>query len=567
MKKEKELHIDKVVQPGDPEFAGPLIKSPDGDVKDKSITLIVGEYRMNNFVNSSVIRSYATTAESIINNMNHFYFNFKHKCYEEKLISAIGIDTDISKFILRSVSKSKNTDTEEITNIIMRHLDTFFEDEYLADVAEYVIRHMYYDEEVYDNNINNYEASLDPVGVCIVLMISVISKQIWLVCKRVMNPAKIKRQSISLDVLKTKVNIECFEKAIQRCSYVYCNTQIRNWDGEVYNFQEKFMKFFMDRMEKTIDQNLDFIDAKHSLLGTTEASIVFSSYEALYDAIRRLGLSFGYKPELLNGMSIESYLLKYHKYEMKVRESDPEAYVYIKDLDMFGFNMNRVSKYIMRALAQHVAYNGPRKKEEVIVSVAEHNADAEDQVSRRDKLLKKEDIINPEQKRVNEQIKVCLIDELRKKLDETDLLDQKSTRNLSRNTLNITLMSMYLDAYGIRVGNPLTYMNMEDFSIAILALRKWELLEKYPSIREALISEKNTNRSFSEYNKIEAFIEKEFSDYINKDVLMNTIVSILEYKYTKNVDVSNETLYVDVEIVTEEMLNFLKDFYELMKND
>lgn len=555
------------IQPGDPFLTGPLVKSPDGDMKDKNISLITENFKQNIFVNAQHIRSYATTAEKIINNVNHFYNVFKDKRYENMLAEAASkLDSKLREYLLRTSVKSESTDLQNVSDIICDVLDMFFTDAYLEDVAKYVEKYSYYDDKTYDAAKKNYSSSLDPTGIKIILMISVVLKQIWLLTKRTINATKISRNTIDIQLLNGKVTIRIFERAMGRCAWVYTNTCPTNWDS-TYNIHDKFITYFMDRCHKAITDNIEHINSKHAVLGTTEANITTSTYMTLCETVRKLTLVVGYKPGLIPNEDLELFMNQNFKQQVATKDQ----YIYVSDLELFGFNISRTVKYIVSGLNSHVSFNGPRKKQQVAATIAAGPKDDEDDsVSRRDKLLKKDDILNPEQKRINEMIKLSLIENLSNKLNSsTDMMIVNAVKKLSRNTLNMTVLSMYMDYLGVYTGNPISYMNMYDFAIALVAVTKWKLLEPYPIIIEGLLAEKN-DKSFVEINdieKIDKFMSDNFADDINKDAIQNAITSILSSSYGALNSIDDDSMVVrSFRIPTDDLLNFFYD-YKLHRDD
>lgn len=555
------------IQPGDPFFTGPLVKSPDGDMKDKNISLITENFKQNIFVNAQHIRSYATTAEKIINNVNHFYNVYKEKRYENMLAEAAArLDSKLREYLLRTSVKSETTDLQNVSDIICDILDVFFKDAYLEDVARYVEKYSYYDDRTYDAAKKNYAASLDPTGIKMILMISVVLKQIWLLTKRTINATKISRNSIDIQLLNNKVTIRIFERAMGRCAYVYMNMYNTMWDSPA-DISTKFVSYFMDRCDKAITDNIGHINSKHAVLGTTEANITTSTYMTLCETVRKLTLVIGYKPGLIPDDDLELFMNKNFKQQVLTNDQ----YIYVEDLELFGFNISRVVKYIVSGLNSHVSFNGPRKKQQVAATIAAGpESDDDDSVSRRDRLLKKDDILNPEQKRINEQIKCALVEKLANKMNSSsDMMLVNAVKKVERNTLNMTILSMYIDYLGIYTGNPLSYMNNFDFGVTLVSVTKWKLLEAYPGIREALLSKKNDKifLDIKDVNKIEKFINENFYDDINKDAIHTAIISITSSNYTMMHTLEEHSITAKAfTIPIDEVLKFFYD-YKLHRDD
>lgn len=565
-KEDKEMSPSDRIQPGDPFFTGPLVKSPDGDLKDKNISLITENFKQNIFVNAQHIRSYAITAEKTINNINHFYNVMKDKRYENMLAeTAAKLDSKLREYLLRTSSKSESTDLQNVTAIICDILDVFFKDSYLEDVARYVERYSYYDDKTYDEAKKNYASSLDPTGVKMILMISVVLKQIWILTKRTINSTKISRNSIDIQLLNSKVTIKIFERAMERCAYVYMNVYQTTWDSPS-DISTKFVSYFMDRCDKVISDNIAHINSKHAVLGTTEANITTSTYMTLCEAVRKLTLVIGYKPGLIPNDDIEAFMNKNFKQQVATNDQ----YIYVNDLDLFGFNISRVVKYIVSGLNSHVSFNGPRKGQQVAATIAAGpENDEDDSVSRRDRLLKKEDILNPEQKRINELIKTSLVEKLSSKLDTSiDIMLVNSVKKVERNTLSMTVLSMYMDYLGVYTGNPLSYMNTFDFAVTLVATSKWKLLEPYPTIREALLSRKNEKSflSIQDIDKISEFIERVFGDDINRDAIQTAITNILTSDYTAVNTLDEGLMSRSFTINIDELLGFMHD-YKIHRDD
>lgn len=556
-KKDKEKKIEDTMMYGDPFVTGPLIKAPDGDEKNKNIALILDGYKINIFVNKSNIRNYSDTAEITLNNLNHYYaFNKDYKFENIMVKSAYMIDEKIQEFILLTDNRSSDTDTEIIAEMVSNILiEQFLTDIVISRTKLYVDKFIHYDDEQYKDALANYQKSLDIDGVKISIIIGTLLKPIWFIMKRSINETKIKRKTVDLKILYSKITIAVFEACIQRCSYIY-STLMPDWNGEVYDFHTHVLAYFLERCDKAINDHIDFINRKHAVLGNTEASVLSSVYEAFSDILKKNKLIYAYKPGLIKG-DVETFIKEKYKQQKETKD----AFIYVPEMEMFGFNVMQFIKYVTISVDRHLMFNSYKKKEYVITSIAEPSkTDSGEGLSRRDKVLRKDDIINKEQKRINEDITKHLI----RTLEPIDnhKYEIVSTNKVSRNILNMTLLPIFLDVLDVTIGNPLAYVNTNEFYKLLAAVSNWNLLEKYHTLSTALLCNKGTDAVYVNVDLLNKYCDEHFSNNMNRDIIYNTALSILCTKWSYMDYVKH-----DIEIDIHELFAFFKEIQELREKE
>lgn len=556
--KKKKEKLDKRVMFGDPHLTGPLIKAPDGAEKNKSVAIIINNcYKINTFVNKLFIRSYADTVEKITNNLNHFYLYNKEYRFENTLLdAALKIDSKIKEFLLETNVRHEDTDMDVLTDIASEILiDSFLTDEMLLRTKAYVDDHIYYDENVYKEASNNYQKSLDIDGIKISLILGTIIKPIWLILKRNINAFKISRKSVDPKTLASKITIRVFEACVQRVSFIYSSSK-PDWNGEIYDYHTKVLSYFMDRCDKAIADNSDHINNKHAILGSTEAGTTSSAYETLADALKKTSLLYAYKPGLIEGDVEEHIKKKYHQELVS-----GEQFIYVKDPKMFGFNALEFISFTTVTVDQHVKFKSYGKKEEVITTIAKGTTkDSESEgLSRRDKILRKDDIINKEQKRINDQITQAFMRSLEDPAKRYEIVE---ANKISRNVLNTTIIPIYLDAMDVTIGNPLAYVNMFEFYKLIASVSQWDVLSKYHTLSTAMLCNKSTEAVTVNIELVTQYCNELFADDMNYDIIFNTAISILSTKWSYIYNVKH-----DIEIDTHELFAFFKDVRDLRKEE
>lgn len=558
MAKEKEKKVEDMMMYGDPFVTGPLIKSPDGDEKNKNISLIVDGYKINIFVNKSNIRNYSDTAEITLNNLNHYYaFNKEYKFENIMADAAYKIDENIKEFILLTDNRTTDTDTEIVSEFVSNILiEQFLTDQVISRTKIYVDKFTYYDDEQYKEAVANYQKSLDIDGVKISIIIGTLLKPIWFIMKRSINESKIKRKTIDLKILYSKIIIAVFEACVQRCSYIY-STMMPDWNGEVYDFHTHVLSYFLERCDKAINDHIDFINRKHAVLGNTEASVLSSVYEAFSDILKKNKLIYAYKPGLVKG-DLETHIKEKYKQQKETKD----AFIYVKEMDMFGFNVMQFIKYVTISVDRHLMFNSYKKKEYIITSIAEPSkTDSGEGLSRRDKILRKDDIINKEQKRINETITKHLIRSLEHTID-SHKLDIVSTNKVSRNVLNMTIIPIFLDAMDVTIGNPLAYVNTVEFYKLLVATSNWGILEKYNTLSMAMLCNKGTDAVAVNIDLVGQYCEQYFKNDLNKDIIYNTALSICCTKWSYMDFVKH-----DIEIDVHELFAFFKEIQDLREKE
>ena len=556
-KSSKKDKLDKRLMFGDPYLTGPLIKAPDGIEKNKNLAVIINGYKINIFVNKTNIRSYADTIEKITNNLNHFYLYNKEYRFENVLVDAAYlIDAKVKEFLLETDTKQQDTDMDVIANLASDTLiDSFLTDEMLQRTKAYIDDHTYYDENSYKEAINNYQKSLSIDGVKICLMIGTLIKPIWLILKRNINSYKIKRKTINTKVLASKITIKVFEACIQRASFIYSSSQ-PDWDGTVYDFHGKVLTYFMDRCDKAIADNDDHIMTKHAILGSGEAVTMASAYETFAYALKKTSLSYAYKPGIVEG-DVEEYIRQ--KYHQELLSG--EQFIYVKDPKKFGFNVLEFISFTTVTVDQHVKFKTYGKKEDVVVTIAKGTTKDSEQegLSRRDKILRKDDIINKEQKRINDQITQALMRDLEDPGKRYEIIE---ANKIARNVLNTTVIPIYLDVMDITMGNPLAYVNIFEFYKLVAAVSQWDIISKYHTLSTALLCNKSTEAVSVNVSLIQQYCDEYFSDDMNKDIIFNTAMSICSSKWTYIYNVKH-----DIEIDIHELFAFFKDVQALRKEE
>lgn len=558
-KEDKKLKLDKRLQFGDPYLTGPLIKAPDGDEKNKNVAIIVNNYKIDVFVNRQSIRSYANTVEKITNNLNHFYLYNKEYRFENVLVeAAYKIDRKIEEFLLETDIRHQDTDMDIITEIAAQILiDAFLTDEMLMRTKAYIDDHTYYDEESYKEALNNYQKSLDINGIKISLMIGTIIKPIWLILKRNINAAKIKRKTVDTKVLSSKITIKVFEACIQRASFIYSSSQ-PDWNGEIYDFHNNVLSYFLDRADKAITDNNDHIKKKHAILGSTEAGTTSSTYETYADVLKKTSLLYAYKPGLITEDDIEVHIKK--KYHQELLSG--EQFIYVKDSGMFGFNALEFISFITVSVDKHVKFKSYGKKEDVITSIAsggDAKGDDSEGLSRRDKILRKDDIINKEQKRINDQITQHFVSGLQDPANKYEIV---AANKVNRNVLNMTILPIYLDIMDITVGNPLAYVNTFEFYKLVAAVSQWDVLEKYHTLSTAMLCNKGVDAVATNVSLIQQYCDEYFADDMNKFIIFNAAMAICSTKWTYIYNVKH-----DIEVDIHELFSFFREIQILRKEE
>ena len=555
--KKKKEKLDKRVMFGDPHLTGPLIKAPDGAEKNKSVAIIINGLKINVFVNKQYIRSYANTVEKITNNLNHFYLYNKEYRFENVLLeAALKIDSKIKEFLLETDIRHEDTDMDVLANIASDILiESFLTDEMLLRTKDYIDDHTYYDEAVYKEAANNYQKSLDIDGIKISLMLGTIIKPIWLIIKRNINNFKINRKSVNIKALSSKITIKVFEACVQRSSFIYSSSK-PDWNGEVYDFHNKVLLYFMDRCDKAISDNSDHINNKHAILGSTEAGTTSSAYETLADALKKTSLLYAYKPGMVIG-DIEDHIKK--KYYQEIAAG--EEFIYEKDPTLFGFNVLEFISFTTTTIDQHVKFKTYGKKEEIITTIAKGTTkDSETEgLSRRDKILRKDDIINKEQKRINDQITQDIIIKLEDPAKRYEIVE---LNKVSRNVLNTTIIPIYLDVMDITIGNPLAYVNTLEFYKLVASVSQWDMLARYHTLSSAMLCNKSTDVVPVNIELVKQYCDDLFNEDLNKDIIFNTAMSILSSKWVYIYNTKHE-----IEIDIHELFAFFKDVRDIRKEE
>lgn len=549
----KDKKIDDYMHYGDPFYTGPIIKSTDGDEKNKTIGLITKGYKINTFVNKQNIPNYATTVEILANALNHFYYYNKSYEFESILAeTAILIDNKIKDFLLYTDVRYSDTDMDILTNMVSEILIEHFTDELLLKRTKaYVEQYTYYDMDVYEDAVNNYQKSLTYDGIKVSVMLSIILKMLWFVTRRCISKLKISRSTIDVSLLRSRINIVVFEAIVRSCSYIYSVTQ-PDWDGvTIFDFHEEVIGYFLDRSDKDISENLSFMNRKHAVLGNTEAAILSSVYKAFSDTLNKVKLLFAYKPGIVKDDDIEAFMKKNY-YQDYISKND----IYVKDTECFGYNGSSVIQYIRIAIDNHVQFNSFQRKEKIVTTIADPPKDDEDSgLSRREKILRKDDIINKEQKRINEQITKSFISRLHYDPDKLSIIDMNK---VSRNILNMTIIPIYLDYMDITIGNPLGYVTTQEYYILLAAVASWDILNKYNTLAEAMLCNKSQEPADVPVFIIQQYCDELFHGDMNKDIIYQTALNIMSTKWTY----TSATKH-DIEIDVHQLFSFFKDVYDL----
>lgn len=549
----KDKKIDDYMHYGDPFFTGPIIKSTDGDEKNKTIGLITKGYKINTFVNKQNIPNYATTVEILVNALNHFYYYNKSYEFESILAeTAILIDNKIKDFLLYTDVRYSDTDMDILTNMVSEILIEHFTDELLLKRTKaYVEQYTYYDMDVYEDAVNNYQKSLTYDGIKVSVMLSIILKMLWFVTRRCISKLKISRATIDVSLLRSRINIVVFEAIVRSCSYIYSVTQ-PDWDGvTIFDFHEEVIGYFLDRSDKDISENLSFMNRKHAVLGNTEAAILSSVYKAFSDTLNKVKLLFAYKPGIVKDDDIEAHMKKNY-YQDYISKND----IYVKDTEAFGYNGSSVIQYIRIAIDNHVQFNSFQRKEKIVTTIADPPKDDEDSgLSRREKILRKDDIINKEQKRINEQITKSFINRLHYDADKLSIIDMNK---VNRNILNMTLIPIYLDYMDITIGNPLGYVTTQEYYVLLAAVASWDILNKYNTLAEAMLCNKSQEPADVPVFIIQQYCDELFHEDMNKDIIYQTALNIMSTKWTYTAATKH-----DIEIDVHQLFAFFKDVYDL----
>lgn len=549
----KDKKIDDYMHYGDPFFTGPIIKSTDGDEKNKTIGLITKGYKINTFVNKQNIPNYATTVEILVNALNHFYYYNKSYEFESILAeTAILIDNRIKDFLLYTDVRYSDTDMDILTNMVSEILIEHFTDELLLKRTKaYVEQYTYYDMDVYEDAVNNYQKSLTYDGIKVSVMLSIILKMLWFVTRRCISKLKISRATIDVSLLRSRINIVVFEAIVRSCSYIYSITQ-PDWDGvTIFDFHEEVIGYFLDRSDKDISENLSFMNRKHAVLGNTEAAILSSVYKAFSETLNKVKLLFAYKPGIVKDDDIEAYMKKNY-YQDYISKND----IYVKDTEAFGYNGSSVIQYIRIAIDNHVQFNSFQRKEKIVTTIADPPKDDEDSgLSRREKILRKDDIINKEQKRINEQITKSFINRLHYDADKLSIIDMNK---VNRNILNMTLIPIYLDYMDITIGNPLGYVTTQEYYVLLAAVASWDILNKYNTLAEAMLCNKSQEPADVPVFIIQQYCDELFHEDMNKDIIYQTALNIMSTKWTYTAATKH-----DIEIDVHQLFAFFKDVYDL----
>lgn len=549
----KDKKIDDYMHYGDPFFTGPIIKSTDGDEKNKTIGLITKGYKINTFVNKQNIPNYATTVEILVNALNHFYYYNKSYEFESILAeTAILIDNKIKDFLLYTDVRYSDTDMDILTNMVSEILIEHFTDELLLKRTKaYVEQYTYYDMDVYEDAVNNYQKSLTYDGIKVSVMLSIILKMLWFVTRRCISKLKISRATIDVSLLRSRINIAVFEAIVRSCSYIYSVTQ-PDWDGvTIFDFHEEVIGYFLDRSDKDISENLSFMNRKHAVLGNTEAAILSSVYKAFSDTLNKIKLLFAYKPGIVKDDDIEAHMKKNY-YQDYISKND----IYVKDTEAFGYNGSSVIQYIRIAIDNHVQFNSFQRKEKIVTTIADPPKDDEDSgLSRREKILRKDDIINKEQKRINEQITKSFINRLHYDADKLSIIDMNK---VNRNILNMTLIPIYLDYMDITIGNPLGYVTTQEYYVLLAAVASWDILNKYNTLAEAMLCNKSQEPADVPVFIIQQYCDELFHEDMNRDIIYQTALNIMSTKWTYTAATKH-----DIEIDVHQLFAFFKDVYDL----
>ena len=549
----KDKKIDDYMHYGDPFYTGPIIKSTDGDEKNKTIGLITKGYKINTFVNKQNIPNYATTVEILVNALNHFYYYNKSYEFESILAeTAILIDNKIKDFLLYTDVRYSDTDMDILTNMVSEILIEHFTDELLLKRTKaYVEQYTYYDMDVYEDAVNNYQKSLTYDGIKVSVMLSIILKMLWFVTRRCISKLKISRSTIDVSLLRSRINIVVFEAIVRICSYIYSVTQ-PDWDGvTIFDFHEEVIGYFLDRSDKDISENLSFMNRKHAVLGNTEAAILSSVYKAFSDTLNKVKLLFAYKPGIVKDDDIEAFMKKNY-YQDYISKND----IYVKDTECFGYNGSSVIQYIRIAIDNHVQFNSFQRKEKIVTTIADPPKDDEDSgLSRREKILRKDDIINKEQKRINEQITKSFISRLHYDPDKLSIIDMNK---VSRNILNMTIIPIYLDYMDITIGNPLGYVTTQEYYVLLAAVASWDILNKYNTLAEAMLCNKSQEPADVPVFIIQQYCDELFHGDMNKDIIYQTALNIMSTKWTY----TSATKH-DIEVDVHQLFSFFKDVYDL----
>ena len=549
----KDKKIDDYMHYGDPFFTGPIIKSTDGDEKNKTIGLITKGYKINTFVNKQNIPNYATTVEILVNALNHFYYYNKSYEFESILAeTAILIDNRIKDFLLYTDVRYSDTDMDILTNMVSEILIEHFTDELLLKRTKaYVEQYTYYDMDVYEDAVNNYQKSLTYDGIKVSVMLSIILKMLWFVTRRCISKLKISRATIDVSLLRSRINIVVFEAIVRSCSYIYSVTQ-PDWDGvTIFDFHEEVIGYFLDRSDKDISENLSFMNRKHAVLGNTEAAILSSVYKAFSETLNKVKLLFAYKPGIVKDDDIEVHMKKNY-YQDYISKND----IYVKDTEAFGYNGSSVIQYIRIAIDNHVQFNSFQRKEKIVTTIADPPKDDEDSgLSRREKILRKDDIINKEQKRINEQITKSFINRLHYDADKLSIIDMNK---VNRNILNMTLIPIYLDYMDITIGNPLGYVNTQEYYVLLAAVASWDILNKYNTLAEAMLCNKSQEPADVPVFIMQQYCDELFHEDMNKDIIYQTALNIMSTKWTYTAATKH-----DIEIDVHQLFAFFKDVYDL----
>ena len=197
-----------------------------------------------------------------------------------------------------------------------------------------------------------------------------------------------------------------------------------------------------------------------------------------------------------------------------------------------------------------------QRKEKIVTTIADPPKDDEDSgLSRREKILRKDDIINKEQKRINEQITKSFISRLHYDPDKLSIIDMNK---VSRNILNMTIIPIYLDYMDITIGNPLGYVTTQEYYVLLAAVASWDILNKYNTLAEAMLCNKSQEPADVPVFIIQQYCDELFHGDMNKDIIYQTALNIMSTKWTY----TSATKH-DIEIDVHQLFAFFKDVYDL----
>lgn len=545
--------IDERVMYGDPQKTGPVIKSGQ---KDKTIHIIYNGIKLSNFVNDAHISQHDPTIENIVDSLNHFFNEYPNMCYENKIVEAA---TEMNNLIYNELTASAvrkdETDIDNISSIAVSILDKFLVDrDFIMDIKRYVDKYSYYEESMFKHAVENYEESLDIDGVKIACMLTVLVKMFFIILKKCVNSSRIYRKSINLSFLETKIYIAIFEKLHHECSYVYSNME-SHLGGNKYDFFGNFMNYFFNKSDKIVDENEDHIMKKHALLGTTESSIYTTVYDEFIKLLYRQRLNFMYRPDLIKGVK-SVFVEKYAAANGYNVNSDD--IIYFGDRAFFGFNISSFIKYRTDSLKNHVSNASISKKENVIVTISAVSTG--DGLSRKDKVLRREDIINPNKFRINGSIKEELMTEVRDNIKQ-NILTMIKEHKVVKNIYNNTILPMYLEYLNIRVGNPISYMNTNEFYEFLAYTHTWSLLRKFGNgiLCDMLLANKTDIPVSLNTVAILKYIDDKFGDYTGKHHIEDKVISICNTKW------SAPTYLQPIVLEPEIFIDFLFEIYDIKR--